>query len=610
MKGISIKEIRNALRSGSSDGYVLFKEIREEVNINKVKTHPVIGKMAEELLQYADSVKNEMPQELSFESFIEFLENGNRYNYEKPYFNNKKDLHSLVMAEILENNGDYIKAIEERLWRWCNIYTWELPAHVPLSPESIKKANIEADEVVALFSAETGFYFAEILSIIGHKLHPLLVYRLRKEIFRRIIDSYKNRAFHWEESAMNWASVCSGAVGCAALYLVEDINELSVIVHRIIGTMESYLSGFDKDGITTEGLGYWSYGFSFYVYFAELLKERTNGKLDLMIHSDLIRKISEMPLYMQFPDGSMINFSDAPGKLWYGDYGLLSRLGKIFNIKEYKLPEGISIYKDHTSKWAITSRNLFWGLDGYDSVSYEPKTGCFYFPESQWVIDRRLAPAKEFYAFAAKGGYNDEPHNHNDIGHFILHFNGDTLLCDLGAPEYTKQFFGAQRYTFLHTSSKGHSVPVINGNYQGAGAEYKAKVINFEDGSEIAYFLDLTDAYGISELESYTRKYLWNYSNCELEINDSFTLNKDMNTVEEVFITQCAVEAVEDGVLCIKGKNCCAKLFFDDRTTYEAYEEKYTDHFGQPDSVNRIVIKYNTNLKEFQINIKIKIECM
>ncbi len=607
MQGISIKEIRDALRCGQSDGYVLFKEIRENKNIEKVKQHPVTGKMAEELLQYANSIKNEKPQELTFETFIEFFENGNRYNYEKPYFKSKKDIHSLIMAEILENNGQYIKAIEERLWQWCNLYTWELPAHVPLSPEDIKKSNIEADEVVALFSAETGFYFAEILSVLGDRLQPLLVYRVRKEIFRRIINSYKNRSFHWEEAAMNWASVCAGAVGCAALYLIEDINELSIIVHRVIGTMESYLSGFDKDGITTEGLGYWSYGFSFYVYFAELLKERTNGKLDLMTYNELIEKIAEMPLYLQFPNATMINFSDAPGNLWYGDYGLLSRLSKTFHIHEYKLPEGISIYRDHTSKWAITSRNLFWGLQSDAGENSAAKTGCFYFPESQWLIDRRYDAAGEFYAFAAKGGHNGEPHNHNDLGHFILHFNGDALLCDLGAPEYTKQFFSGQRYSFLHASSRGHSVPLINGQEQSAGVEHTAKVLNFTEGIETKYSLDLTKAYKIEELRQYVREYTWDYSSYELEIMDHFTLTQGNNTIEEVFITQNPVELTQEGFLVIKGEKSSASLFFDQNAICEINEEKYTDHFGQQDAANRIVIKYTTPAQALTVKIKVKI---
>lgn len=101
---------------------------------------------------------------------------------------------------------------------------------------------------------------------------------------------------------------------------------------------------------------------------------------------------------------------------------------------------------------------------------------------------------------------------------------------------------------------------------------------------------------------------MWDYRHYELEISDSFTLAQGHHTIEEVFITQYPVEFVQDGVLLIRGHSCCAKLIFDGRATYEVCEEKYTDHSAKSDSVNRIVIKYTTGLREIQIKTKIKIE--
>lgn len=42
---------------------------------------------------------------------------------------------------------------------------------------------------------------------------------------------------------------------------------------------------------------------------------------------------------------------------------------------------------------------------------------------------------------AFKGGNNDEPHNHNDIGSFLLTVEGEVFLTDLGCGEYTKEYF-------------------------------------------------------------------------------------------------------------------------------------------------------------------------
>ena len=67
---------------------------------------------------------------------------------------------------------------------------------------------------------------------------------------------------------------------------------------------------------------------------------------------------------------------------------------------------------------------------------------------------------------------NDEPHNHNDVGSFILSTAKGQELCDLGAGLYTRQYFGSERYTIFCNSSLSHSVPIINGLSQHEGGEY------------------------------------------------------------------------------------------------------------------------------------------
>ena len=58
---------------------------------------------------------------------------------------------------------------------------------------------------------------------------------------------------------------------------------------------------------------------------------------------------------------------------------------------------------------------------------------------------------------AAKGGFNNESHNHNDVGTFSLYVNTIPVIIDAGVGTYTKQTFGKDRYTIwtclLYTSS-------------------------------------------------------------------------------------------------------------------------------------------------------------
>lgn len=358
----STYSLREALKKGEQNGYILFPEIKKQENIEKVKSKELTSRMLEELRKYTKQPTNISPT-INFSMFMEFEKSGNRLIYEKAYFKRREQLFALVLEYVLYKDEKLIGPIEEKLWEWSDLYSWELPAHIPLTVEAIEKGKIEAAEFIGLFSAESAFFFAEILSLIGHKLNQLLVHRLKSEIFKKVLNPYKLHTFWWEGARMNWSSVCAGSIGAAAIYLLPDSEELCAVLQRVLGSMETFIEAFDKDGLITEGLSYWSYGFSFYVYFAQLLKERTAGELDLLDKNEKLIKIAELPTFLQFPSDKFVNFSDSGSDTWSGDIGLLARLSKALNIEDYIFPEKESIFRNHTSKWAEMARKLFWGMD-------------------------------------------------------------------------------------------------------------------------------------------------------------------------------------------------------------------------------------------------------
>ncbi len=85
---------------------------------------------------------------------------------------------------------------------------------------------------------------------------------------------------------------------------------------------------------------------------------------------------------------------------------------------------------------------------------------------AQWNI----AHGKSGGGMACKGGHN-EVYNHNDVGSFLYMLGDEMLLTDLGAGEYTKQYFGPERYQILCNSSFGPQGD-LTGEGQKAGAEY------------------------------------------------------------------------------------------------------------------------------------------
>lgn len=601
--------LRKALYSGRTNEYKLFKEVRNKELIERIKKNPITYEMSKELKAYALTAMTEESPAITFSMLKEFERSGNRLIFENAYFKRRKQLFSLVITYILENDEKYIKPIEEKLWEWCELYTWELSAHVPLTVERIKASNVGPDETVALFSAETAFFFAEILSIIGDKLDELVTYRLKKEIFRRVINPYKNNTFSWEGANMNWASVCAGSIGAAAIYLIEDDNELTALLHRVLGSMESFLEGIGEDGLVTEGLGYWHYGFSFYVYFAELLKERTAGAISLLHCRDKIKKIAELPTYLQYPSELFVNFSDSISGKWKGDYGLFAKLEEELKVEGYKYPESGDIFGDHCFRWAAMIRKLFWGVNAKENVNKPINTGMFYFDEAQWLIDRREINNKKFVSFAAKGGNNDEPHNHNDLGNFILHYEGNDIFAELGAPEYVRDYFREdKRYDFLAASSLGHSVPVINSGVQKPGRDHYAKTLRSEEKDSIVYYkLELQEAYDCEELTRFEREFVWNYRDGELIIKDEFEFNKTDNEIKEVLIMGFEPKLIERGKALVQTETFDLEITFDEEFDYIVEKCNYRNHHGKESEIYRSFVVSKNAEKNVAINLKIKI---
>jgi hypothetical protein len=119
-------------------------------------------------------------------------------------------------------------------------------------------------------------------------------------------------------------------------------------------------------------------------------------------------------------------------------------------------------------------------------------------PAEAWWPELMLLVARSEggLVLAAKGGHNGEHHNHNDVGAFIVHLGGDSLVCDLGAPKYIRQLFSARRYELLATRSRGHDVPLVNGLQQGAGSQFRATEFRrVEDDALVGVEMELSGAY-------------------------------------------------------------------------------------------------------------------
>ncbi|AIQ19448.1 hypothetical protein H70357_24070 [Paenibacillus sp. FSL H7-0357] len=485
---------------------------------------------------------NDVPiPELTYELFSIYARTGSRLEYERVYFERRRILNTAVLLALLEPGQEkHLAAVCEIVWSICNEYTWCLPAHL---------GDTGITETIDLFSAETGFALSEINCLLGERLPALLQVRIKAEVDKRLFVPYLTCGpYHWETSTHNWSAVCSGSIGSAALLLMEDKETLTEILFKVQGSMEYYLQGFGEDGACLEGLGYWNYGFGYFVYYADLLRQKSRGQLDWFRRE----KVGSIAAFQQkcFLGGQLVaNFSDSleSGHVFLGlSYYLASAYPEV-EVPPLSLRAAYT--EDHCSRWAPALRNLIWckpeeGPRDWGSASY-------YLPDAQWLLSRHSGTDGSF-GFAAKGGNNDEPHNHNDLGGFILQGEGTVYISELGSGEYTSGYFGTERYSYDCNGSQGHSVPIIDGQYQVAGAEACAKVQEAKagDGSDVLE-LDLTRAYRVDSLEGLTRRFEWEtgVNPPVLAMTDEFRFAEAPAALVERFITFIPPVLEEDTVL-------------------------------------------------------------
>jgi hypothetical protein len=220
-----------------------------------------------------------------------------------------------------------------------------------------------------------------------------------------------------------------------------------------------------------------------------------------------------------------------------------------------------------------------------DSVSLPWRHGTHYSRDSQWFLSRHISESGSF-AFAAKGGHNDEPHNHNDIGHFILEGNSEVFFKDLGSGLYSKDYFSEKRYSFFCNGSQGHSVPIVNHQFQKAGAAKSADILHVSIGEEVDIFeMDIANAYEVESLQGLRRRFTWAKTNKpKLILEDVYSFAEQPDSIVERFITPVVVITKTDDGVILEGKNKVRISYDTRKLKLETSMIPFINHFGKSEN--------------------------
>jgi len=586
-------------------------------------SRPELATLYTDLKAYGERALKEPMPPLSFRLYRQFSDTGERKAYEEAYFDRRGRLAAVAMLALDTARPDALQALEEMLWDVCGEYTWCLPAHLGTGEVNQVKGNID------LFAAETVHMLAEIVTIHAEQLDRLVIERIRFEAERRIFALlYRNQQkFHWQTADHNWSAVCGGCCGMAALLLLEDESTLRESISHTVSCMNAFLSGYGEDGGCAEGIGYWVYGFGYFTYYAEMLREYSEGELDLLVGSK-IADIAAFPLRVHLSGGTYVNYSDSAEQEEIPS-GLLSLLASRVGL-QIDLPFHIPLLTDDPChRWAHLLRNVMWSdppVYGDEGASGQAERG-FIFRNLGWMIAKGSLDSRDtkqangaplHVAISIKGGHNDEPHNHNDLGQFIIHCGGENILCDPGAGLYSQAYFAPGREQLFHISSSGHNVPLIEGQEQCSGRQAQAHVLEAklaEGGGELNATMDLTSAYsGAASLAQYTRQFHWEMSpdgskdRAELRLIDRFQWKSSMvssaerfssvddsdagcSSVVERWMSRVQPEVVKSGNLRWQGVHGTVHM------TYDANQwQVFTEAMNTVDHDNVPVTFYRTSL--------------
>ncbi|SFT08646.1 heparinase II/III family protein [Paenibacillus sp. BC26] len=473
-------------------------------------------------------------------AYMDYSRTGNREGYDKASWERRRTLATLVIAECMENEGRFLDDIVNGIWCICEESFWGIPGHGYMMKRQDPLPDV-ADPVIELFSAETAALLAWTHYLMESRLDgvsKMVCERIRQEVKRRILDPYLNRfdlwwmGFNQERMLNNWNPWCNSNCLAAFLLLEDDPERREAAVMKAMRSLDHYLERLHSDGGCEEGPKYWLYAGGMLFDGLELLYSVSDRQIHVY-DEPFIQQIGRYIYKAFIDDEHYVNFADStpkvqiPAELAYR-YGRRIGDDKLAGLGAMVLRKK----REETTDLEFPAMSrLLPALFHYSEVEHyvgeTPYVRDAWLDGIQVMVARERQGTSKGLFVAAKGGHNDESHNHNDIGHFIVYCNGSPMIIDPGMLTYTSQSFFEERYSIWAMQSAYHNVPIVNGVQQRNGSSYRADDVYCKlDDRSASLSMDIGGAYpDLAEIRSWMRtiSLIRDSSPC-IEIKDQFLL--------------------------------------------------------------------------------------
>jgi len=432
------------------------------------------------------------PQPL-LSAYARYWRDGVRTGYEQPAARLRERTSTAVVAAAITGGDRELDEAADGLHLLCEQSTWCWAAHERHASE---RGHVVADAdrpFLDLGAGETVALLAWADLVLAPALDrraPGLRDRMRREARLRVLEPFRtDRTWHWLHGRLhNWSPWIHGHVLAATLFLAPD----PAVVDLVVDGLGRYLDAQSVDGGCDEGSAYWWNGPARLAEALQLLDWATGGGFapwDLPPLAELAR----YPQRVDLGGGWAVNVGDGPARLdpdqpWH----VLHRWARAGGMAD------VEAYAAARHRPPAVAAGLGRALVGLQDAAWRtPGAPDHVGPARSWLPQVQLLVCREpsGLAVAVKGGHNDENHNHNDVGSYLVAVHGTPLVIDLGQPTYTAASFTERRYEQWVTRSEWHNLPVIGGLGQSPGAAFRATDVEV-DGD--AMRLDLSRAYPAS----------------------------------------------------------------------------------------------------------------
>ncbi len=476
--------------------------------------------------------------------YIEYERSGERNIMQEPYEANRKAINTLMLAELAEGKGRFIDQLVNGIFYSCEMTSWVLSAHLPRQSTHRSLPDFR-EQIIDLGSGAYGsmlawayYFFHDTFD----QINPSISTYLRATLQERILDPYMNNdrewwmAFYWQpgEIINNWNPWCNSNVLQCYLLLENDREKLTDAVWRTMLSVDKFINFVKADGACEEGTSYWGHAAGKMYDYLQILSDGTNGKVSLF-QEPMIRRMGEYISRSYVGNGWVVNFADASAK-GGGDAPLIYRYGRavgstemmqfaayLLNGKKPSIPLGNDTFR--SLQCILLNKELQATTPAHDIPA------CTWYPETEFCYMSN----KNGWFLAAKGGFNNESHNHNDVGTFSLYVNTVPVLIDAGVGTYTRQTFSNERYSIWTMQSDYHNLPIINGCSQQFGQEYKAGNVTCNE-KKLIFSADIAKAYPQdAHVKNWNRSY--RLEDKKLIINDIFTIENAQSPNRINFLT-------------------------------------------------------------------------